>query len=77
MLAGTFYGRDGLTDPNSVVAGYVGGARRLGAKLVSGVEVVGARVAGERVVAVETAQGVVETQMLVNAAGPFAAGSSE
>src|SRR5207302_5533807 len=73
VLAGTFYGRDGLTDPNSVVAGYVGGARRFGAQLVSGVEVVGARIAGERVVAVETAQGVVETEMLVNAAGPFAA----
>jgi signal transduction histidine kinase len=33
VLAGTFHACDGLTDPNSMVAGYVSGARRLGAQL--------------------------------------------
>jgi sarcosine oxidase subunit beta len=71
-LGGTFYARDGLTDPNSVVAGYVSGARRLGARLLTGVPVLSARVAGGRVLSVETSLGSVEADIVVNAAGPFA-----
>ena len=73
VLGGTFFERDGLTDPNSVVAGYVSGARRLGATLLTGVEVTGIRCAGERVTSVITSAGTVETDVVVNAAGPFAA----
>jgi sarcosine oxidase subunit beta len=73
VLGGTFYGRDGLTDPNSVVAGYVSGARRLGARLLTGVPVVDVDLVGERVVSVVTPAGVIETDVFVNAAGPFAA----
>jgi sarcosine oxidase subunit beta len=73
LLGGTFYDRDGLADPNSVVAGYVSGARRLGATLLTGVSVVDLEVVGERVVSVATSEGTVETDVFVNAAGPFAA----
>jgi sarcosine oxidase subunit beta len=73
VLGGTFYGRDGLCDPSGVVLGYATGARRLGATLLTGIEVTGVRVQGERVVAVETTDGEVQCDSFINAAGPFAA----
>jgi glycine/D-amino acid oxidase-like deaminating enzyme len=73
VLAGTFYGHDGLCDPNSVVAGYVSAARRSGARLVSDVEVTGFEVRGSRAVAVHTSAGRIATDVVVNAAGPQAA----
>jgi sarcosine oxidase subunit beta len=73
VLGGTFYGRDGLADPSGVVGGYVGAARRLGARLLTGVEVIGALREGDRVRALKTSQGMVEVDVVVNAAGPFAA----
>jgi sarcosine oxidase subunit beta len=73
VLAATFYSRDGLCDPNSVVAGYVSAARRLGAVLLTDVDVTGVQVRDGRAVAVETASGIVEADIVVNAAGPQAA----
>lgn len=72
VLAGTFYARDGLTDPNSVVAGYVAAARRHGATLMTDVDVSGFRVSHDVVQSVMTSQGEVETEIVVNACGPFA-----
>ncbi len=72
VLAGTFHERDGLADPNSVVQGYVSGARRLGARLLNDVEVTGIEVAGGRVQGVVTNRGTVATPVVVNAAGPWA-----
>ena len=72
-LGGTFGPDDGLADPSSVVAGYVAGARRAGARLLSDVEVRGVTVQGGRVVGVETTQGRIATEAVVNAAGPWAA----
>ena len=71
VLAGTFHAGDGLADPNSVVQGYVSGARRLGAKLLNDVDVTGIRVGGGRVHGVVTDQGEVATPVVVNAAGPW------
>ena len=73
VLGGTFYARDGLTDPNSVVAGYVTGARRLGVTLLTDAEVVSADVRGDRVVSLDTSLGRIEADVVVNAAGPHAA----
>ena len=73
VLGGTFYARDGLTDPSSVVSGYVNAARRMGASLLTGVEVTGVQHQGARVQRVQTSAGRIDTDMLVNAAGPFAA----
>ena len=72
VLAGTFHARDGLADPNSVVQGYISGARRLGAKLLTDVDVTAIRVEGGRVRGVVTDQGEVITPVVVNAAGPWA-----
>src|SRR5712691_6992440 len=73
VLSGTFYGRDGLCDPSGVVLGYATGARRMGASLLTGVEVTNVRVQGERVTAVVTSEGEVQCDSFIDAAGPFAA----
>lgn len=72
VLAGTFHERDGLADPNSVVQGYVSGARRLGARLLNDVEVTGIEVKSGLVRGVVTNRGKVSAPIVVNAAGPWA-----
>jgi sarcosine oxidase, subunit beta len=72
-IAGTFHQKDGLVDPNSVVAGYISAAQKLGVKAMTRAEVTGIRVCRDQVEAVETTQGVVQTRMILNAAGPWSA----
>jgi sarcosine oxidase subunit beta len=72
-LAGTFYQKDGLVDPNSVVMGYIQAAQRLGAKALTETEVRGLLVEHGRIKGVETSQGRIATPVVVNAAGPWAA----
>ncbi|MEO8358248.1 MAG: FAD-dependent oxidoreductase [Chloroflexota bacterium] len=72
-IAGTFNQKDGLVDPNSVVAGYISAAQKLGVKAINCTEVTGIRVSGDKVEAVETTQGVIQTRGLLNAAGPWSA----
>ncbi len=73
VLGGTFYARDGIADPSGVIDGYVSGARRLGVKLLTGVEVTGLAVSSHAVQTVHTDAGSIEAATLINAAGPFAA----
>lgn len=73
LLAATWHGRDGLADPSSVVQGYIRGARRLGAKCLTDVEATGISTEGSRVRGVKTRFGEIETRVVVNAAGPWAA----
>ena len=70
-LAGTFHHKDGLVDPNGVVAGYVGAAQKMGVHAITSVESQGIRVRSNKVAAVETNQGVIETPVILNAAGPW------
>jgi sarcosine oxidase, subunit beta len=72
VLAGTFNPHDGLADPNSVVQGYISGASRLGAKLLTDVEVTDILVESGEVRGVVTNRGRVATPAVVNAAGPWA-----
>jgi sarcosine oxidase, subunit beta len=58
-------------DPNSVVMGYVNAAQKMGVKAVNNAEVTGIRVSGGRVEAVETSRGVIQTRLILNAAGPW------
>jgi sarcosine oxidase subunit beta len=71
-IAGTFNQKDGIVDPNSVVAGYISAAQKLGVKALTHTEVRGICVSGNEVEAVETTQGVIQTRMILNAAGPWA-----
>ena len=73
LLAATWCPRDGLADPNGVVQGYVAGARRLGAKFLSDVEVIGIQKEKGQVRGVRTKLGDIATPVVVNAAGPWAA----
>ncbi len=73
VRAGTFYGRDGLCDPSSVVNGYVSAARRLGATLLTDTTVTGIKHANGHVGAVCTASGEIKAGQVVIAAGPQAA----
>ncbi len=77
VLAGAFHGKDGLADPNSVVMGYVNGAKRLGAKALTGVAVTGIETQHGRITGVVTDQGRIACQSVVNAAGPWAGVVSE
>lgn len=72
IIGAAWHAGDGLADPNSVVQGYINGARRLGASLLSDVEVIGIRTENRRLVGVETPQGTIATHHVVNAAGPWA-----
>jgi len=73
ILAGTFCPRDGLADPSGVVQGYVKAATRLGASLLTTTEATAIETTGGRVCGVITNRGRVETRVVVNAAGPWAA----
>jgi sarcosine oxidase subunit beta len=70
-LAGTFHAGDGLADPNSVVAGYVNAARRLGVRALTDVAVTGIEVESGRIQGVQTDQGAIACDIVVNAAGPW------
>jgi sarcosine oxidase subunit beta len=71
-IFGTFNQEDGVVDPNSVVAGYISAAQKIGVRALTRTEVTGIRVSGDQVEAVETTQGVIQTHMVLNAAGPWA-----
>src|SRR5690349_9414539 len=71
-LAGTFNQEDGIVDPNSVVAGYISAAQKMGVKTLTRAEVAGIRVRAGEVEAVETTQGMIQSRMILNAAGPWA-----
>jgi sarcosine oxidase, subunit beta len=71
-IGATFNQKDGLVDPNSVVAGYISAAAKLGGKSFNNVEVTGIKVEAGRVSGVETNKGFIATPLVVNAAGPWA-----
>jgi sarcosine oxidase subunit beta len=71
-ICGTFNPEDGIVDPNSVVAGYVSAAQKLGVKALTGVEVTGIRSSADQIEVVETSQGAIQTHKILNAAGPWA-----
>jgi glycine/D-amino acid oxidase-like deaminating enzyme len=71
-IAGTFNQKDGIVDPNGVVAGYISAAQKMGVKALNRAEVTGICVSGDDVEAVETTHSVIQTRMILNAAGPWA-----
>jgi sarcosine oxidase subunit beta len=73
LLAAAFSPEDGLATPEAVVQGYAAGARRHGARIETGCELLEVRLAGEEIAAVVTARGVVETPAVICAAGAWSA----
>lgn len=73
VLGCTFCPSDGIASPADVTAGYAAAARRQGARIKEGVEVVGIDVASGRVQGVRTSDGDVATRMVFNCAGAWSA----
>jgi len=73
VLGAPWNPQDGLVDPNSIVQGYIAGARRLGAACLTDVEVKNITLKNGRIHGVKTTLGEMETPVVVNAAGPWAA----
>jgi sarcosine oxidase, subunit beta len=71
VLAGTFYERDGLVDPNGVLQGLVNGARSLGAELRTSAPVTDVTVRNGRIVGVGAGSTKISTPSVVIAAGAW------
>jgi sarcosine oxidase subunit beta len=71
-LGGSYNKDDGLVDPNSLVSGYVNAAQHRGVTLLNYAEVTGIVVNAGMVKAVETPNDLIETRLIINAAGPWA-----
>jgi 4-methylaminobutanoate oxidase (formaldehyde-forming) len=73
VLGAAFLPTDGYIDPSQLTYALAEGARRRGAELETHTRVTGIRIRGNRVEAIETDKGVIETEVVVNAGGMFAA----
>jgi glycine/D-amino acid oxidase-like deaminating enzyme len=73
VLGCTFCPSDGIASPADVTSGYIAAARRAGARLKEGVEVLGIDIASGRVQGVGTSDGDVATRLVVNCAGAWSA----
>ena len=74
ILGGTFCPSDGIASPHAVTQAYSGAARRLGAKLMEGVEVEAILHADGHVQGVRSTAGEIATPAVFNCAGAWARG---
>src|SRR5438552_664268 len=72
VLGAAYLPTDGYVDPSQLTFALAEGARRRGAEIATHTRVTGIRVEQNRVTAVETDRGDVETELVVNAGGMFA-----
>ena len=72
LTAGCYEPDAGSADPASTTQGFAGAAREMGVRIMEQTSVTGIRVDGDRVTAVETSRGSIETRKVVNAAGAWA-----
>lgn len=72
FVGATYSPTDGFADPNLALQGFVGAAREAGAEIRTGTEVTDLQTDSERVTGVEAAEGVLEADYVVNAAGAWA-----
>ncbi|HEX8847073.1 MAG TPA: FAD-binding oxidoreductase [Pyrinomonadaceae bacterium] len=73
ILGGTFCQTDGFVDPHSVMMGFMLRARACGVRLLLDTRVTGIEVERGRVTGVVTSRGRIHTNVVVNAAGAWAA----
>lgn len=72
IIAATYCARDGISDPNGVTMGFAAAAKRAGVEIRRGVEATGIEVDARGVSVVRTADDVISTRVVVNAAGAWA-----
>ncbi len=72
LIGAAFCPDDGIADPAGLTQGYATAAKRAGAELRLGVDVLGIETRSGRAIGVRTEAGVIETGAIVNAAGPWA-----
>ena len=72
LLGATFCPADGHCDPHGVATGYLAAAIARGVELRRATPATGFRMKCGRVIAVDTPQGVIRCETVVNAAGPWA-----
>jgi sarcosine oxidase subunit beta len=77
VFGGAFCHTDGYAGPSEVTNAIAKGARGHGVKFFEKTEVISIEVTRGRIVSVITKEGRVETHMVVNAAGPYAANVGE
>ncbi len=73
MIGGSYCPTDGFVDPNSVMTGFAKRAKELGVRVWTNTEVTGINAVNGQIASVQTSQGEVQTRVVVNAAGPWAA----
>jgi len=73
VLGAAFLPTDGYVDPSQLTFALAEGARRRGAEIATKTRVTGIRVERGRITGVETDHGSIETEVVVNAGGMFAA----
>ncbi len=74
IVGATFGAEDGFCDPYGIASGYLKRARELGVRVVLSSPVIGAQLKGGRVTAVETPDGPVSGDYVVNACGAWSGG---
>ena len=73
LAFGVFGPEDGSIDAHAIMQGYKQGANRLGVDVLQGVRATGITLSGDRVQAVQTSDGDIATNFVVNAGGVDAA----
>ena len=73
IKGGTFCAEDGYADPYLAAMGFAQSARRLGVRIEELTRVTAVRLKEDRISGVATTRGDVQTPVVVNAAGPWAA----
>lgn len=68
---GSFHHRDGYVDPYKLTYGYAEAAQRLGVEINTFTEVTGIKKEGRQIISVETRNGSIQTNRVVNAAGAY------
>ncbi len=74
VIGGSFCATDGFVDPHSVMTGFMLNAAQHGATLMRNTEVTAIDVDSKGVAGVHTKDGAISTRIVVDAAGPWAAG---